>query len=140
MIIQTHLPEIEAYRKGMMQMLAKDYPLNDVIKNPQKEFHRWLLHYGIMKEMQTSTSSVVDGSHPYIQIDMSRCINCFRCVRICNSLQAQFVWHVIDRGNETRIISDSKGPFAESTCVSCGACADTCPTGAIEDKQAITFG
>lgn len=140
MIIETQSPEIETYRTGIMNMLAKDYPLNEVLKYPQKEFHRWLHHYGVTSDMQTQISSMVDGSHPYIQIDMSRCINCFRCVRICNSLQGQFVWHVIDRGNETRIISDSKGPFAESTCVSCGACADSCPTGAIEDKQAITLG
>ncbi|AEV98647.1 formate dehydrogenase subunit alpha [Niastella koreensis] len=140
MIIETHSPEIEGYRKGLMQMLAKDYPLNEVMKYPQKEFHRWLLHYGLTQGMQIATSSAVDESHPYIQVDMSRCINCFRCVRICNSLQGQFVWHVISRGDETRITSDSNGLFAESTCVSCGACADSCPTGAIEDKQAIALG
>ncbi|THU38254.1 formate dehydrogenase subunit alpha [Niastella caeni] len=140
MIIETHLAEIEKYRKGIIQMLTKDYPLNEVIKYPQKEFHRWVNYYGLTKEMENKTSSVIDGSHPYIQVDMSRCINCFRCVRICNALQGQFVWHVIDRGEESKIISDSKGRFAESSCVSCGACADSCPTGAIEDKQAIAFG
>lgn len=140
MIIETHLPEIEEYRKGILQMLAKDYPLNEVIKYPQKEFHRWLIHYDLTKEMEKAISPAIDGSHPYIQVDMSRCIDCLRCVRICNSLQGQFVWHVINRADETKIISDSKGQFAESSCVSCGACADTCPTGAIENKQAIAFG
>jgi len=140
MVLQTHMPEIEYYRKGILQMLAKDYPLNSVIKYPDKEFHRWLQHYGLINEMHLVPDSTIDNSHPYIQVDMSRCINCFRCVRICNTVQGQFVWHIINRGEETKIISDSKGPFAESSCVSCGACADSCPTGAIEDKQAIMFG
>jgi NADH dehydrogenase/NADH:ubiquinone oxidoreductase subunit G len=35
-----------------------------------------------------------DRSHPYIAVDMSRCIDCYRCVRICNDVQGQRVWHV----------------------------------------------
>ena len=73
-----------------------------------------------------------DRSHPYIAVDMARCIDCFRCVRICAEVQGQFVWHVRGRGVDTRIEPD--GPtLLDSSCVSCGACADTCPTGAIED-------
>ena len=74
-----------------------------------------------------------DCSHPYITVDMARCIDCLRCVRICAELQGQFVWRVRGRGTETRIEPD--GPtLRDSSCVGCGACADTCPTGAIDDR------
>jgi formate dehydrogenase major subunit len=54
-------------------------------------------------------------------------------VRICAEVQGQFVWHVRSRGLETRIVPD--GPsLRDSSCVSCGACVDTCPTGALEDR------
>ncbi|MFC0775065.1 formate dehydrogenase subunit alpha [Terrimonas alba] len=139
MEIETHSPEIENYRKGILQMLAKDYPLPEVFSQPKREFHQWLQHYGITNEMGSHVSAI-DASHPYLQIDMSRCINCFRCVHICDKLQGQFVWHIINRGDETKIISDSKDLFNHSSCVSCGACADTCPTGAIEDKNVIKYG
>ena len=77
-------------------------------------------------------------SHPYIAVDMNRCIDCYRCVRICDELQGQFVWHVRDRGLDTRVEPD--GPnLLESSCVSCGACVDTCPTGALEDATASTL-
>ena len=33
---------------------------------------------------------------------MSRCIDCYRCVRICDEVQGQFVWHVRNRGLLTR--------------------------------------
>jgi formate dehydrogenase major subunit len=73
-----------------------------------------------------------DHSHPYIAVDLSRCIRCYRCVRICAELQGQFVWHLRGRGADTDVRPD--GPtLAESSCVSCGACVDTCPTGALED-------
>jgi len=75
-----------------------------------------------------------DRSHPYIVVDMARCIDCLRCVRICGELQGQFVWRIRGRGTETRIEPD--GPtLRDSSCVGCGACADTCPTGAIEDRS-----
>jgi formate dehydrogenase major subunit len=82
-----------------------------------------------------SRARVPDESHPYIGVDMSRCIDCYRCVRICDELQGQSVWHVRGRGGATEIVAD--GPtLQESSCVSCGACADTCPTGAIHDRVA----
>jgi formate dehydrogenase major subunit len=75
-----------------------------------------------------------DRSHPYIVVDMARCVDCLRCVRICAELQGQFVWRVRGRGTDTRIEPD--GPtLRDSSCVACGACADTCPTGAIEDRS-----
>jgi formate dehydrogenase major subunit len=68
---------------------------------------------------------------------MSQCIYCYRCVRICDEVQGQFVWQVWNRGDQTRIRPDS-GTLFESSCVSCGACANACPSGAIQDKSALT--
>ena len=32
-----------------------------------------------------------DLSHPYMTSDLSKCINCYRCVRACDEVQGQFV-------------------------------------------------
>jgi predicted molibdopterin-dependent oxidoreductase YjgC len=70
---------------------------------------------------------------------MSRCIQCVRWVRICDEVQGRFVWHLRDRGLDSRIEPD--GPnLLTSSCVSCGACVDTCPTGALEDATFETLG
>ena len=37
------------------------------------------------------------------------------------------------RGFESRITTDNDMMFGDSSCVSCGACAHTCPTDAISD-------
>ena len=37
------------------------------------------------------------------------------------------------RGFESKITTDNDMTFGDSSCVSCGACAHTCPTDAISD-------
>jgi formate dehydrogenase major subunit len=136
MVIETHTPELELHRRSLLEMLASHYPAVAVAQFPDRPFHRALAGYGLTGEMHgASDTARCDRSHPYIAVDMSRCIDCYRCVRICNDVQGQRVWHVRERGLETRIVPD--GPsLRESSCVACGACVDTCPTGALEDAGA----
>jgi formate dehydrogenase major subunit len=136
MQIWTHTPELEAGRKTILQLLARRYPEEARRQWPNKPFHQWLRHYGVAGG-ESGGKVDADDSHPYIRVDMSRCIYCNLCVRICAELQGQFVWHMRNRGEQTRIVADSDVPLGYSTCVSCGACSDTCPTGALEDRQVI---
>lgn len=140
MEITTHSPELEDYRKTVLSMLAKDYPATFAAGHPEAEFHYWLNHYGIDAGLYTPAASLQDDSHPYIRVDMSRCISCTKCIRVCNEIQGQFVWHMTNRGDRTMIVPDSNTSLADSSCVSCGLCAESCPTGAIEDKQPLCFG
>jgi formate dehydrogenase major subunit len=136
MQIRTHTHELEAGRKAILELLARRYPDDALRRWPDKPFHQWLRHYGLDGGSPQRTIAI-DDSHPYIRVDMLRCIHCDRCVRICAELQGQFVWGVRNRGEETAIVADSDVPLGQSSCVSCGACADSCPTGALDDKQVI---
>jgi formate dehydrogenase major subunit len=144
MSIQTHSPGVEEVRQTLLRLLAKSYPLDAVAEFPEKEFHRYLAHYGVSPQRSSASARVrpagPDSSHPYIRVNMAQCITCFRCVRICDELQGQFVWQVWDRGDATRIVPDSNTTLRESSCVGCGACVDSCPSGALEDKNVLDFG
>jgi formate dehydrogenase major subunit len=74
-----------------------------------------------------------DLSHPYMTSDFSKCINCYRCVRACDEVQGEFVLSMSGRGFDSHIIKGIDQSFMESDCVSCGACAQACPTSAISD-------
>jgi len=141
MEIDTQSREARAERRGVLYLLAYRYPKNAIEQFPDKPLHRYFREHELAGQAAgRADPSLVDDSHPYIHVDMSRCIDCYRCVRICEEVQGQFVWQIWNRGAETRVVPDSGTNLRESSCVSCGACVDTCPTGALEDKSMIALG
>ncbi|MFC4463568.1 formate dehydrogenase subunit alpha [Streptomyces xiangluensis] len=72
-----------------------------------------------------------DDSHAYVHLDRDLCIACGRCVRMCSEVQGTFALTLVGRGSDTVVAPGTGGPWAESDCVACGGCVDTCPTGAI---------
>jgi len=141
MVIETSTPEITRARRMDLRMLAQNYPPGPFKAFHEKPFHRLASNYGLTEADFTGKCdpALVDNSHPYICVDMSQCIECYRCVRICEQVPGRFVWQIMDRGESTHIVPD--GPtLLESSCISCGACVETCPTGALEDRSVLTSG
>lgn len=75
-----------------------------------------------------------DKSHPFLRMDMNKCILCGRCVRICDEVVGATALGFTGRGFDARVRPALDKPLLQTTCVSCGQCADTCPTGAITVK------
>lgn len=142
MVISTHTAALESERRMLLRMLAQHHPSEGLREFPGKQFYRYALEYGLTEKDFNGEHDpeLLDDSHPYIHVDMSQCVTCYRCVRICDEVQGQFVWQVVNRGHETRIVADSGTTLRESSCVSCGACVDTCPSGALEDQSILSAG
>jgi predicted molibdopterin-dependent oxidoreductase YjgC len=78
-----------------------------------------------------------DARHPYLALQHELCISCGRCVRACDEVQGAFALTATGRGFHSGITAGLDSGFVESTCVSCGACADTCPTDAITEHSLL---
>jgi formate dehydrogenase major subunit len=145
MDIETHTSALERLRRTQLELLAEHYPADAVAAAPDEPFHRYLAAYGVVPRGPSSSSSPsVSGGigtpeHPYIHVDMSRCVGCYRCVRICDEVQGARIWRPWQRGAAT-VIQANGGNLATSDCTSCGACVDTCPTGALEDQAVLREG
>jgi formate dehydrogenase major subunit len=137
MVVETHTPELEDERRALLTWIAQHYPPVAVTAYPDKPFHRLLQRYGVTARGEIADAThapFVDRTHPHLRVDMQRCVLCYRCVHICAEVQGQFVWHALGRGDRTHIVPGSAVSLLQSDCTSCGACADTCPSGAIEDR------
>ncbi|MDN0076035.1 formate dehydrogenase subunit alpha [Crenobacter sp. SG2303] len=137
MTVFTHTPALEALRRTNLQLIAQHYPLQAVWAEPKRPFHQLLAKYGVSPGGELYSDVFRDDSHPYIGVAMDRCIQCYRCVRICEEVQGQFVWEALGRSENTRVAPGKGDTLLSGGCVSCGACVDTCPTGALFDKRVL---
>lgn len=141
MRIQTHTPDLESFRRSMLEFLATHCASESVAGLPEKQLHAWLAHYGIPGATDRPVQvAPIDDSHPHFQFDAAQCVACYRCVRVCEDLQGQFVWHMTGRGGADHLVLDKGSRLIDSSCVGCGACVDACPSGALVDKTRLQRG
>ncbi|MBL7811781.1 MAG: formate dehydrogenase subunit alpha [Bacteroidetes bacterium] len=130
---------IQKLRKNIIELVLTDHPLDCLTceVNNNCELQTVAAKVGVRDVRYPAGKNHLDRkkdlSHPYMTSDMSKCINCSRCVRACDEVQGQFVLSMAGRGFDAHIVKGANQNFFESDCVSCGACAQACPTSAISD-------
>lgn len=139
MHIFTESPKVRRLRKNIVELVLTDHPLDCLTceVNGNCELQTVAAKVGIRQVRYPAGANHLDRakdrSHPYMTSELSKCINCSRCVRACDEVQGQHVLSMHGRGFNARIIKGLDQSFMDSTCVSCGACSQACPTSAISD-------
>src|SRR4051812_32314071 len=78
-----------------------------------------------------------DESSLVIAVDHNACILCDRCIRGCNEVRHNEVIGRMGKGYTARIAFDLNTPMGDSTCVACGECMVSCPTGALTNRKVV---
>ena len=139
MHIFTESQKVRRLRRNIVELVLTDHPLDCLTceVNGNCELQTVAAKVGIRSVRYPAGANHLDRekdhSHPYMTSELSKCINCSRCVRACDEVQGQFVLSMHGRGFNARIIKGLDSSFKDSTCVSCGACSQACPTSAISD-------
>lgn len=76
-----------------------------------------------------------DASHDFIIRDPNRCIRCGRCENVCKHLTGSGCYDFTGRGPETIVATPFDVSLGDTDCVSCGRCAEHCPTGALFTRE-----
>lgn len=137
--IYTDSSKVTRIRKNILELVITDHPLDCLTceVSGNCELQDVAAKVGISEIRYPKGDNHLDREkdldHPYMKMDLSKCINCYRCVRACDEIQGEFVLSVSGRGFDSKIIAGMDEGFKESSCVSCGACSQACPTAAISD-------
>jgi len=135
MDILTDTPAVVEAVKMQLQMILVNHPLDCPICDKAGEctLQDLVIRYDIKNASLTAepVDRYIDRQSPLIERNMTRCILCGRCVRICGELQGCGELEFIHRGFKTTVGTDGGRPL---DCDFCGLCVSTCPVGAINDK------
>jgi len=133
-VVKTRSPNVERARRTILEMLAATVDLSE-----SPELQTRLEEYDAHPERFTGAKRhappVIDDNPVYIR-DYAKCVLCWRCVQVCGQ-DAQFT-HALSfngRGFDTSIGTFYNNPLPLTTCVFCGQCVGTCPTGALVGKR-----
>lgn len=76
----------------------------------------------------------------FIAFREDRCIACSLCTRYCDQVEAVSAITLAGRGGHTTISTADERSLVDTTCELCGGCVDVCPTGAMTEKAALSWG
>ncbi|MBI2729457.1 MAG: (2Fe-2S)-binding protein [Sphingobacteriales bacterium] len=128
-------PAVLEARKGVVEFLLINHPLDCPICDQAGECHLQDLSYehgaeGTRYEFNRRTFKKHDLG-PYIQLHMTRCILCYRCVFTADQVTNKRVHGVLDRGDHSEIATYIEKNLENDFI---GNVIDVCPVGALTDK------
>jgi CRP-like cAMP-binding protein/Fe-S-cluster-containing hydrogenase component 2 len=125
----------------LTELLMADHPTPCAKEREEKgscELESLAQRMGIVKpRFPARAPREKDDSSMVIAVDHSACILCDRCVRGCNDIRDNQVIGRMGKGFNARIAFDLNEPMGSSTCVSCGECMVSCPTGALTHRSVV---
>ena len=138
MIIRTNTPKIEKSRKGVMEFLLANHPLDCPVcdQGGECDLQDQSMFYGIDKSRFKENKRAVPEKNmgPLIKTQMTRCIHCTRCVRFATEVAGVPELGAIGRGEEMQITT-----YLEQSVQSelSGNVIDLCPVGALTSKPYV---
>jgi len=159
MVIRTESDALGELRRANLMRILASHPhacitcaqregcsLEDCSSNVPKEerccsrFHNCELrkvaeYVGVKEETPRYRPAglLVLEDEPLFARDFNLCIDCARCVRVCNQVRGVEALGIVH--NDGRVIVGSvASTLVDSGCKFCGACVEVCPTGCLTDK------
>lgn len=128
-------PEIVEARKGVVEFLLANHPLDCPICDQAGECHLQDLSYehgseNTQYEFARRTFKKIDIG-PHVQLHMTRCILCYRCVKTADQITNSRVHGVLNRGDVSEISTYIEKSIDNDLS---GNVIDVCPVGALTDK------
>lgn len=136
MVVDTRDPAARRVAGAIVELVLSELPEPPA---PHTELATVATELGVTAQRWTGERHTPnrDTRHPYLAFQHELCISCGRCVRACDEIQGAFALTATGRGFEANVAAGLDAGFLESTCVACGACADTCPTDAIIETSLL---
>ena len=141
MVVQTNSDKVVKSRRTLVEMLMADHPSPCARQKQSNDCELEALAraegLGQPRFARRLSPRGQDNSSLAIAVDHEACILCDRCIRGCTEIRHNDVLARRGKGYQAGIAFDLNLPMGNSTCVSCGECMVSCPTGALTNKGVV---
>ncbi len=141
MTVKTNTEGVLAARRTLVELLMSDHPSPCMRQRNSGdcELETLASQAGISEPRFAKRAGPRgrDDSSMVIAVDHDACILCDRCVRACNDIRHNMVLARRGKGYQAGIAFDNNLPMGSSSCVSCGECMVSCPTGALTNRIVV---
>ena len=135
MKIKTNTPFVDKARKGVMEFLLANHPLDCPVcdQGGECDLQDQSLFYGFDKSRYTENKRQVKEKYmgPLIKTQMTRCIHCTRCIRFANEVAGIPELGATGRGEDTEITTYLEKSMESELSANV---IDLCPVGALTSK------
>jgi len=141
MSVKTDAPGVQKARSALVELLMADHPAPCIRQQNSGDCELETLAAELSvpapRYPRRLSSRGRDDSSLSIAVDHESCILCDRCIRGCDEVKKNLVIGRTNKGASAGIAFDLNTPMGSSTCVSCGECMVSCPTGALTNKRVV---
>ena len=141
MVVKTHSHAVVEARKIILDLILSNHHRDCLTcsRNGNCELQELAAKFNVqVVEFEGErTKHKVDDKSPSIVRDFNKCILCRRCVATCKYVQKIGAIDCINRGFDSCISTTYDHSLNDVDCTFCGQCIESCPTGALKEKENI---
>ena len=141
MVVHTHTPNVLEARHTILDLIISNHSKDCLTctRSGNCELQNLAIKFNVLNvEFQGErTKHKIDDKSPSIVRDFNKCILCRRCVATCKNVQNIGAIDCIQRGFDSCISTTYDHSLNDVNCTFCGQCIESCPTGALHEKEYI---
>ena len=138
MKIKTNTPFVDKARKGVMEFLLANHPLDCPVcdQGGECDLQDQSMFYGVDKSRFKENKRMVPEKNmgPLIKTQMTRCIHCTRCIRFATEIAGVPELGAIGRGEDMQITTYLERAMESEMSANV---IDLCPVGALTSKPYV---
>jgi NADH-quinone oxidoreductase subunit G len=138
MNIKTNTSKVEKARKGVMEFLLANHPLDCPVcdQGGECDLQDQSMFYGVDKSRYNENKRSVPDKNmgPLIKTQMTRCIHCTRCIRFATEIAGVPEIGAIGRGEDMQITTYLEQSMQSELSANV---IDLCPVGALTSKPYV---
>ena len=141
MVVHTHTPNVLEARRVILDLIISNHYKDCLTctRSGNCELQVLATKFNVLNVEYPGEMSKhrIDDKSPAIVRDFNKCILCRRCVATCKNVQGIGAIDCINRGFESCISTVGDHSLNDVNCTFCGQCIQSCPTGALHEKESL---